>query len=235
MWNSFTHSGTCSSCYSSIVSIGRTEEKRDLKQLMSPERALLFHLNLLVLIHRHTEWLNRLTHDCWVPLCCAFESSSNGVSLGRWRKGCLKMKYAALHLQILCRRCWAQIGEGPQRFRPLAQSPEYGGGTAGRGTSVPQHQCLITPHPSMVIVHQDRGEGLLSGNAWWLDSSTTIDQKQRPFTSHLTQIAFGWSHKLRALAPQSGEGGVGVFYLPNWVCRDDWSSEDGKVGIWAWV
>jgi len=46
-----------------------------------------------------------------VPLRCAFESSSNGVSLGRWRKGCLKMKYATLHLQILCRRCWAQIGE----------------------------------------------------------------------------------------------------------------------------
>lgn len=235
MWNSFTHSGTCSSCYSNIVSIGRTEEKRNLKQLTSPELAFLFHLNLLVLIHRHTEWLNRLTHDCWVPLRCAFESSSNGVSLGRWRKGCLKMKYASLHLQILCRRCWAQTEEGASEVLRSSGYQNKVEGWRGQGTPVPKHQCLITPHPSTVILRQDKEEGLLSGNAWWLDSSTTIDQKQWPFTSHLTQIAFRWSHKLRALAPQSEEGGIGVFSLPNWVCRDDWSSEDGKVGIWAWV
>ena len=48
----------------------------------------------------------------------AFESSGNGVSSGRWRKGRLKMKYAALHLQILCRRCWAQRGEGASEILP---------------------------------------------------------------------------------------------------------------------
>ena len=50
--NSFTHSGTCSYGYFSIIFIGGTEEKRDLKQLMSLELSFLFHLNLLVLIHR---------------------------------------------------------------------------------------------------------------------------------------------------------------------------------------